>query len=69
MNKIKLKANKHNLAFYQLVSLLHRESTLVELNAQFVADDKVRKHQRDKTKTQVNCGLNILLTTLVPKTY
>ena len=42
----------HHLPFYQLVEFLHQEATLVTLQTQLVADDKLKWDQRSCLKKQ-----------------
>ena len=46
------RGRRHHLPFYQLVEFLHQEATLVTLQAQLVAEDKLKRDQRSRFKKQ-----------------
>jgi hypothetical protein len=50
--RINAKIRRHHLPFYQLVDFLYTEARLVTLQAQLVADDKLKRDQRAKYKKQ-----------------
>ena len=45
------KIHRHSLPFYQLLAVLHSEAELVDTQAQFLADHKLRRIQCKKSKT------------------
>ena len=50
--RVNSKVRRHHLPFYQLVEFLHQEATLVTLQAQLVAEDKLKRDQRSRFKKQ-----------------
>jgi hypothetical protein len=50
--RLNTKTHRHNLPFYQLVELLHSESKFVDIQAQFISDDKLKRDQRQHFKQQ-----------------
>jgi len=50
--RLNQKIHRHNLPFYQLIAVLHSEAELVDIQAQFLADDKLRRiqHKKDQGK-------------------
>ena len=50
--RVNSKVRRHHLPFYQLVEFLHQKATLVTLQAQLVAEDKLKRDQRSRFKKQ-----------------
>ena len=50
--RVNSKVIRHHLPSYQLVEFLHQEATLVTLQAQLVAEDKLKRDQRSHYKNQ-----------------
>jgi hypothetical protein len=44
--------HRHNLPFYQLIDILHKESAIVETQLQFVTDEKLKRSQRAHYRRQ-----------------
>ena len=49
--RLNAKIRRHRLPFYQLVQMLDQETVVVDIQAQFMADDKLRRHLRRKPKS------------------
>ena len=39
------KVRLHNLPFYQLIAVMHSVATMIEIQAQLMVDDKIRRNQ------------------------
>lgn len=50
--RLNTKTLRHNLPFYQLLDLLHKEASLVDIQSQFINDDKLKRDQRERYKAQ-----------------
>ena len=49
--RLNSKIRRHNLPMYQLVEVIHKEAQFVDIQAQFLADDKLTRHIRKKPRT------------------
>ena len=58
--RVNSKVRRHHLPFYQLVEFLHQEATLVTLQAQLVTENKLKRGQRSRFKSNrgryLTCG-------------
>ena len=45
------KIRRHNLPMYQLAEVIHKEAQFVDIQAQFLADDKLTRRIRKKPRT------------------
>ena len=45
------KVRRHNLPFYQLITVMHPEATMIDIQAEFIADDKIRWNQHNKMRS------------------
>ena len=46
---------RHSLPFYQLITVMHTEATMVDTQVQVIADDKIKRSQGNKTILDHEC--------------